>query len=396
MGAAAVAAVKAIRYEGAGTLEFLLDRDGNFHFMEMNTRLQVEHPVTEAVTGLDLVGLQLRVAAGEALPLSQQDVRYAGHAIEVRLCAEDAEKGFMPQSGTMALWKMPGHLRVEDAMCSGAEVPPFYDSMIAKLVSHGPTREEARRKLASGLEDAVALGITTNQAFLLNCLRHPAFAGGGATTGFIAQHQEELLASDPDTIERGAALAAVLLQEATGAERRLSHNLPISLRFELDGHARAASLVRSREGRFEVSMEEKTFDVELRTIGEDTVRFVCDGLLESAAYYRDGGTLHIQYRGRALRVEDKTRVASARQDGAAGDGKLRASMNGRVVAVLAEIGKMVRAGDPLVTLEAMKMEHVHTAPRSGRLAALHVATGEQVAAGRVVAEIEAVAEAAPS
>jgi geranyl-CoA carboxylase alpha subunit len=352
--------------------------------------------VTEAVTGLDLVELQLRVAAGEALPLSQPDVRYAGHAIEVRLCAEDAGKGFMPQSGTMALWKMPSRLRVEDAMRSGAEVSPFYDSMIAKLASHGRTRDEARRKLASGLEDAVALGVTTNQAFLLNCLRHPVFAGGGATTAFIAEHEEELLASDPDTTERGAALAAVLLQEANGTQGRLSHNLPIALRFELDGHALAAGMVRSREGRFEVSTREKTFDVELRTIGEDTVRFVCNGLLESAAYHCDGETLLIQYRGRAMRIEDKTRAASVRQDGAAGDGKLRASMNGRVVAVLAEIGKMVRAGDPLVTLEAMKMEHVHTAPRSGRLAALHVATGEQVAAGRVVAEIEAVAEAAPS
>lgn len=396
MGATAVAAVKAIRYEGAGTLEFLLDRGGNFYFMEMNTRLQVEHPVTEAVTGLDLVELQLRVAAGEALPLAQQDVRYTGHAIEVRLCAEDADKGFMPQSGTMALWKMPGRLRVDDAMHSGAEVPPFYDSMIAKLVSHGRTREEARRKLASGLEDAVALGVTTNQAFLLKCLAHPVFVDGGASTAFITQHQHALLASDPDANERGAALAAVLLQDAAGAARPLLHNLPISLHFELDGHALTASMVRSREGRFDVSMGEKTFDVQLRTVGEGTVHFVCNGLLESAAFHREGDTLLVQYRGRAMRVDDKTRAASARPGGAAGDGKLRASMNGRVVAVLADIGKMVRSGDPLVTLEAMKMEHVHTAPRSGRLAALHVAIGEQVAAGRVVAEIEAVAEAAPS
>jgi len=396
MGATAVAAVKAIRYEGAGTLEFLLDREGDFYFMEMNTRLQVEHPVTEAVTGLDLVELQLRVAAGDALPLSQVDVHHVGHAIEVRLCAEDADKGFMPQSGTMALWKMPHRLRVEDAMRSGAAVPPFYDSMIAKIVAHGPTREEARRKLASGLEDAVALGIRTNQAFLLKCLGHPVFASGGATTAFIAQHQEELLAPDQHTIERGAALAAVLLQEATGTGRRLSHNLPISLRFELDGRTCAASVVRSREGRFEISLAGKSFAIELRAIGGDTVRFVCDGLLESAAYHRDGETLLIQYRGRALQVEDRTRAASARQDGAAGDGKLRASMNGRVVAVLADIGRMVQAGEPVITLEAMKMEHVHTAPRSGRLTAVHVTTGEQVAAGRVVAEIEPVVEAAPS
>src|SRR5262249_53247481 len=149
------------------------------------------------------------------------------------------------------------------------------------------------------------------------------FAGGGATTAFIAQHQEELLAFDPDTIERGAALAAVLLQES-GTERRLSHNLPISLRFEMDGHARAASGVRSRDGPFEGSLGEKTFRIELWAIGEGSVRFVCDDLLESAAFDRDGATLLVQYRGRPMRIEDKTRAASARQDGAAGDGKLRA------------------------------------------------------------------------
>ena len=194
MGATAVAAVKAIRYEGAGTLEFLLDAQGSYYFMEMNTRLQVEHPVTEAITGLDLVELQLRVAAGEPLPITQEQVRSHGHAIEVRLCAEDADHGFMPQSGTMALWEMPASVRVEHALESGAEISPYYDSMIAKLVSHGADRDEARRKLASALDDTVALGVTTNQTFLANCLRHPVFAAGGATTAFIAAHGEELRA----------------------------------------------------------------------------------------------------------------------------------------------------------------------------------------------------------
>ncbi|WP_043114168.1 acetyl-CoA carboxylase biotin carboxylase subunit, partial [Pseudacidovorax intermedius] len=181
MGATAVAAVKAIRYEGAGTLEFLLDAEGRYYFMEMNTRLQVEHPVTEAITGLDLVALQLRVAAGEPVGIAQEDVRFSGHAIEVRLCAEDADQGFMPQSGTMALWQMPPQLRVEHALQSGAEIPPYYDSMIAKLIAHGDSREDARRLLMAGLEDAVALGVTTNQAFLHRCLGHDVFAAGGAT-----------------------------------------------------------------------------------------------------------------------------------------------------------------------------------------------------------------------
>jgi geranyl-CoA carboxylase alpha subunit len=158
MGAVAVSAIKSIGYRGAGTLEFLLDRNGEFFFMEMNTRLQVEHPVTEAITGLDLVELQLRLAGGEPLGLRQEDIGFSGHAIEVRLCSEDAANDFMPQSGRMALWHVPEAIRVEHALQSGSEVPPFYDSMIAKLIGHGTTREEARRRLIAGLEQTVALG----------------------------------------------------------------------------------------------------------------------------------------------------------------------------------------------------------------------------------------------
>ena len=165
--------------------------------MEMNTRLQVEHPVTEAITGLDLVDWQLRVAAGEPLPLPQEAIRFEGHAIEVRLCAEDADRNFMPQSGTMLAWRMPAGLRVEHAMLAGSEVPPYYDSMIAKVITHGRTRETARRMLMSGLQDAVALGVITNQRFLGACLGHPVFAAGGATTAFIADHLEALLSVDP-------------------------------------------------------------------------------------------------------------------------------------------------------------------------------------------------------
>ncbi|MEJ8822585.1 acetyl-CoA carboxylase biotin carboxylase subunit [Variovorax humicola] len=398
MGATAVAAVKAIRYEGAGTLEFLLDKDGNFYFMEMNTRLQVEHPVTESITGLDLVELQLRVAAGEPLPLAQDEVRFSGHSIEVRLCAEDADKGFMPQSGTMALWQMPARLRVEDALMSGGEIPPFYDSMIAKVISHGRTRDEARRKLAAGLEDAVALGVTTNQAFLLRCLEHPVFAEGGATTAFIGQHQDALLAPDSALQDRAAALAAVLLYETTGDRRhrpkgrRFTHSLPISLRFDVGGRATNASIVINREHRFQVVIGEQTFEIDLTSLGEDAVRFVCDGVHEGAVFHRDGPLLLVHYRGLPVRVEDKTRAASAKQGDAAGDGKLRASMNGRVVAVMVAVGDTVEAGQPIVTLEAMKMEHVHAAPLAGKVTALHVKSGDQVGASRVVAEIEATVE----
>jgi geranyl-CoA carboxylase alpha subunit len=403
MGATAVAAAKAIRYEGAGTLEFLLDAEGSFYFMEMNTRLQVEHPVTEAVTGLDLVALQLRVAAGEALPITQDEVRFSGHAIEVRLCAEDADKGFMPQSGTMALWDMPAQLRVEHAMRSGAEIPPFYDSMIAKIISHGETRDAARRKLMAGLEDAVALGVTTNQAFLHRCLDHAVFAAGGATTAFIAQNQDALLRSDDAVRARAAAIAAVLLHEtaqdarATVPAGRMAHRLPVSLRFEVDGHVSTAILTTSGPRCYEVCIGDATHAITLLETSGHTVRLACNGLDEKAAFHRDCATLLLQYRGMSSRFEDKTRAATVRQGHDGGDGKVRASMNGRVVAVMAKVGDRVAVGQPVVTLEAMKMEHVHAAAVAGTVVALHVKPGDQVAASRVVVEIEAArAEAVPA
>ena len=394
MGATAVAAVKAIGYEGAGTLEFLLDRDGNYYFMEMNTRLQVEHPVTEAITGLDLVALQLRIAAGEPLPLAQEDVTFSGHAIEVRLCAEDADRGFMPQSGAIALWQAPAALRVEHALGSGAAIPPYYDSMIAKLVSHGGTRDEACRKLSRGLEDLVALGVTTNQVFLGRCLAHPAFAAGEATTAFIGQHQDALLRPDAPLRRRAAALAALLLYE-TSPERQpgapaasLAPTLPIGLRYRLDGAEHQAALAFGGGNRFEVAMGETRFAFETLALGEHAVRFRCDGVVESADFHRDGNTLLLQYQGAPLRVEDHTRAAAARAGEAAGDGKLRASMNGRVVNVMVATGDQVEAGQPMVTLEAMKMEHIHVAPAAGRVGAVHVQIGDQAAAMRVIAEIE--------
>jgi geranyl-CoA carboxylase alpha subunit len=186
MGAAAIAAAKAVGYVGAGTVEFLLE-DGRFWFMEMNTRLQVEHPATEAITGLDLVEWQLRVAAGERLPAKQEDIRFSGHAIEVRLCAEDPEHDFLPQAGTLALWQPSTSVRVDHALESGLEIPPFYDSMIAKLISHAPTRDQAREKLAAALDETVALGIPTNKDFLASVLRNRSFANGEATTDFLSR-----------------------------------------------------------------------------------------------------------------------------------------------------------------------------------------------------------------
>jgi len=394
MGAVAVAAVKSIGYEGAGTLEFLLDASGEFFFMEMNTRLQVEHPVTEAITGLDLVELQLRVASGEPLGLRQQDIQFSGHAIEVRLCSEDAGQDFMPQSGRMALWQMPDELRVEHALQSGSEIPPFYDSMIAKLISHGATRDEARRKLIHGLEQACAFGVTTNQAFLAACLRHSVFAAGEATTAFIGKHRDQLLAPDSAAEAADIALAGLLLY-VTDPDARpwrkgrtLAATFPIAARIELHHGIHDLEIVRERDGDYVANFDGRERRFEIEELGRDTIRFRIDGLTESARFLRDGDRLYIQHRGSALPVRDLTRSAPAATASTESDGKVRAAMNGRVVAVLVRQGERVEAGQPVMTLEAMKMEHVHAAPVAGTISAIDVVEGEQVTTGKIVAEIE--------
>ena len=395
MGAVAVAAVKSIGYEGAGTLEFLLDAKGEFYFMEMNTRLQVEHPVTEAITGLDLVELQLRVASGEPLGLRQEDIRFSGHAIEVRLCSEDAGHDFMPQSGRMALWQMPTGLRVEHALESGSEIPPFYDSMIAKLISHGATRDAARRQLIHGLEQAIAFGVTTNRAFLAACLRHSGFAAGEATTAFIGRHRDDLLASRESTNAPDIALAGLLLY-VTDPDARpwrkgrtLAATFPIAARIELDHGIHDLEIVRERDGDYAAHVDGRAHRFEIEELDGDRVRFRIDGVMESARFLRDRDRLYIQYRDSTLAVRDLTRSAPAAAASTGSDGKVRAAMNGRVVAVLVRPGERVEAGQPVMTLEAMKMEHVHTAPISGAISAIDVVEGEQVTTGKIVAEIAA-------
>lgn len=399
MGATAVAAVKAISYEGAGTLEFLLDAAGNYYFMEMNTRLQVEHPVTEAITGLDLVELQLRVAGGEPLPLTQDEVKFSGHAIEVRLCAEDAAHGFMPQSGRMLRWRAPSELRVEDALESGGEIPPFYDSMIAKVISHGTARDEARRRLTAGLSQMTALGVTTNQSFLARCLDHPDFAAGQATTAFIDEHSSDLLGVKTSEGLHAAVAALLVHVSAFGpvhALQRLglAHGYPIPMRFDLDGHIIEPTVRRERGDVFRVGQAESEHTLTFGSRDGDVLTFTSHGVLASATFVREGADLYFNFAGATSHVRDLSHAAVMKAGDAGSDGKLRASMNGRVVSVLAKAGDTVAAGAPIIVLEAMKMQHVHAAPVSGKLATLNAAEGDQVTTGFVIAEIEATQDAA--
>ena len=391
MGATAVAAARAIAYEGAGTLEFLLDAQGRYYFMEMNTRLQVEHAVTEALTGLYLVEWQIRVAAGEPLPLQQQDIRLEGHAIEVRLCAEDAAAGFLPRSGVLRRWRPAPGVRVDHALRDGATVPPFYDSMIAKLVAHGRTREDARRRLARALRATVALGVTTNQDFLARCLEHPVFAAGGATTDFIARHETQLLSRDDGAQRSALAVAAWLLQATDGGEWGVDDTLaphwPVGMRLALDGQPAAVRLTRRGPRRFEAEVDGLSHTIEAVSIGDGEARCALDGVIEGFSFAREGSLMWLGHRGRQYGVEDHTRAPALRRTDDRADGRVLATMNGRVVSVLVAVGERVQAGSAVLVLEAMKMEHVHSAPVSGTVGALHVGAGEQVTARRLVVEI---------
>jgi geranyl-CoA carboxylase alpha subunit len=401
MGATAVAAVQAIAYEGAGTLEFLVDARGDFFFMEMNTRLQVEHPVTEAITGLDLVAWQLRVAAGEALPLAQEAIAFSGHAMEVRLCAEDARNAFMPQSGTLLRWRAPAGVRVEHALESGTVISPYYDSMVAKVIAHGATREEAVRKLRHALSALVALGVTTNQAFLLRSLSHPVFLAGGATTAFIGANESALLHIDEGSASRACAVAAWLLLATTGeapdsAAGRLAHRHAVPMKLDFDGSERNLRVRRCAVDTHEIADGDRRhlLHSEARP-SEGRARFTLDGITETVDYACGGHVLWLLIGGSVHRIEDRSHAPDARAHDRGGDGRVRASMNGRVIAVHVGVGDRVEAGQPVAVLEAMKMEHVHAAPLAGTVAAVHVGTGDQMNAGRVMVEIQPPTERTP-
>ncbi|MEO8486577.1 MAG: acetyl/propionyl/methylcrotonyl-CoA carboxylase subunit alpha, partial [Betaproteobacteria bacterium] len=398
MGDAAIAAARAIGYVGAGTVEFIADQDGRFYFMEMNTRLQVEHPVTEMITGLDLVEWQLRVAFGEPLPLAQDEIAMRGHAIEARLYAEDPERGFLPSIGRIAHWRMPApsaRVRVDTGFAAGDEVSPFYDPMLAKLVVWGEDRERARATLLAALAEREVAGVATNIAFLERTVAHEAFATARLDTGLIESNHAALfpppgrtptlslvaaaidelahareraeaparVAADPHSPWRmtdawwpNSARHAVTLSFVDGDERtdvRMAGPLS-ALAVEIDGN-RSTVRAEREGGGWRIDTDDRRTTVSVVRVGEERLVFA-RGLR------------------RRLRFVDPLAHAG---DEAAQAGRLTAPMSGTVVAVQVIVGERVERGAPLVVLEAMKMEHTITAPTAGIVTAVHFVVGDR-------------------
>ncbi len=407
MGTAAVNAARAVDYRGAGTVEFLLDADGAFYFLEMNTRLQVEHPVTEEVTGLDLVALQIRVAQGEHLDLAQSDVRIEGHAIEVRLYAEDPAADFLPSTGPIDLWRAPAGegIRVDAGIASGGEVSPFYDPMVAKIIAYGRTRDEARRRLIAALGATALFGPTTNRDFLIDVLGQPAFAQGRATTAFIAEtYGAEGFAPPAITFDDAALAIAVqqarLLRQARARSVFVpdelvgwssTADLRASARYQI-GDATEEVIVRQDGDALEIEAGDRVARVTLERL-EDEVAWVESAGRRSALSYVEGALGLI--RAATDRVSFAVRHLSATiQDieDAAGGGRVTAPMHGKLLSISVKTGDSVKKGDALAVLEAMKMQHEIVAEVDGTVTEVLATPDEQLSAGAMILEIAPTAD----
>ncbi|WP_411562844.1 acetyl/propionyl/methylcrotonyl-CoA carboxylase subunit alpha [Pseudomonas shirazensis] len=391
MGEAAVRAAQAIGYVGAGTVEFLLDARGEFFFMEMNTRLQVEHPVTEAITGLDLVAWQIRVARGEPLPITQAQVPLRGHAIEVRLYAEDPVNEFLPATGRLALYResAPGEgRRVDSGVSEGDQVSPFYDPMLGKLIAWGEDREQARLRLLAMLDEFAIGGVKTNIAFLRRILAHPAFAAAELDTGFIPRHQEALLPAAGELPVQfwEAAAQAWLQSEATRVREDDADSpwaAPTGLRLGLPSQS---SVHLHSGGQAQAVTLQASAPSTLRLEGEQLCQDV-DGVRRRHLAIRRGATLYLRWDGDMHAVSAYDPIAEAEASNSQ-HGGLSAPMNGSIVRVLVAPGQAVEAGTALVVLEAMKMEHSIRAAQAGTVKALLCEEGDMVAEGAVLVELE--------
>jgi geranyl-CoA carboxylase alpha subunit len=380
LGAAAVALAQAAGYVGAGTVEFLLDGD-QFFLMEMNTRLQVEHPVTEMLTDLDLVEWQIRVARGEPLPLAQDQVRLQGHAIEVRLCAEDER--FTPHAGTVRAFVEPplgDGLRFDHAIEPGTEVTPHYDAMLGKLIAHAATREQAIERLAHALDATLLLGLPGNRAFLAACLRHPVFGAGEALIPFLAERGDEIRAAlqpPGDAVLAGALTAAYAAQPSPGT-LPCPFARPLSWR-----HGDAAldiAVLERGNGRLNVTVGERRADARLDAGGVSI-----DGQHHATTAVPLGdGRWHVQVGKHTLALSDLSHTARSCAGAGGAVSELRAPFNGKLVAVHAQPGARVARGDTLFAIESMKIEHQIAAPRDATVQAVSVSAGQQVAPGQLL------------
>lgn len=403
MGAAAVAAAQNINYRGAGTVEFLLDEHGAFYFLEMNTRLQVEHPVTELVTGLDLVALQLQVAQGEPLGLTQSDVTLTGHAIEVRLYTEDPSQDFLPTSGPVDLWSPPGGtgIRVDSGICTGQLISPFYDPMVAKIIASGPTREIARLRLIEALKETVLFGTRHNRDFLVACLQKDCFAAGQATTAFIVEEFAEGEITDAAPAFTDSAVAAVL---ELALQHRELYDSSVMVASELRDWASASPLVSRKQyshgeqvhdlsvtpqgkARYTVTDAENSVVIELFSMADSTAHVGVDEAQHMVRYHLpEEGRLYLSIDGRGAQYRDMIRLDGV-QDQVGGSGRIIAPMHGLLLDVRVATGDTVEAGQTLAILEAMKMHYEIVADAAGEVTEVMAVAGTQVAADDLLIEI---------
>ena len=409
MGAAAVQAAHAIDYANAGTVEFIVGQDGGFYFMEINTRLQVEHPVTEEVTGLDLVEWQLRIAAGEPLPLAQEEVVQRGHAIEVRLYAEDPDAGFLPGSGTLRTLRLPApsrHVRVDAGVVQGDTVTIFYDPMIAKLIVWDEDRPRALARLREALADCEIDGPKSNIGFLERLVRHPAVTGGSIDTGYLDRHLDEFLApaQAQASLLLAAATVALLAAEADARERARGSDDPTSPWASADGwrlgHAGARRLAFAHAGRrielvahghggdYRLDLDDASHAIAGARWRDGVLSARIDGAMQRFAARVDGDAVLVHDGSARLRLSSEPVYRRGDAEGGAAEHRLRAPMPGRVVLVQAAAGDAVQGGDVVLVIEAMKMELALKAPRDGVVAEVRVAVGEFVEADAILAALE--------
>ncbi|MGB2046006.1 MAG: biotin/lipoyl-containing protein, partial [Porticoccaceae bacterium] len=358
----------------------------------MNTRLQVEHPVTELITGQDLVAWQLKVAAGEALPLSQDDIELTGHAVEVRLYAEDPRNNFMPQTGQVRLWHYPQRagIRMDHGIQAGQDVSPFYDPMIAKVIAYGDNRTEAIRRLASAVQDTQLLGMNNNKLFLQNVLRHKVFGQGEATTAFIEQHFSADISMDQKQ-PSNATLAKAAMLYFQQAEQGTSHNWSRAsdesyvYQLDFDGQTYTVNLSKTAQG-FNITVSDESTCLEFISQTDNSCVFMENGVRETMHFAFDDKTLYLDDGSGHFIISDITHQPAVAAGGA-GSGQVKASMDGAIVEVMAKEGDRVEAGQTLIVLEAMKMEHALKAGISGVVTAVSCEAGQQVKSKQLLATI---------